>query len=106
MEKVLWRPSQFQRLYFLVVFADCRRNSGCDAGIKIRPTNEELLSMSPEFDHRWSTYFENARDKPAMLVLSVAGWVHFDCIPTQFELTGHASVMVGILTCLPEITLA
>ena len=53
----------------------------------MRPTSEELLSMSPEFDHRWSTYFANAPDKPAMIVLSLAGWVHFDCTPTRVGLT-------------------
>ena len=58
------------------MFIDASRNSGGDAGIKIRPTNEELLSMSPEFDHRWSTYFANAPDKPAMLMLPTAWWVH------------------------------
>ena len=55
------------------MFADTSRNSGGDAGIKIRPTSEELLSMSPEFDHRWSTYFENAPDKPTTVVLWIAG---------------------------------
>ena len=63
--------------FFPIVFADISsRNSGGDAGIKMRPTNEELSSMSPEFDHRWSTYFANAPDKPVMLVLPIAGWVH------------------------------
>jgi alcohol oxidase len=53
-----------------IVFADISSlNSGGDAGIKMRPTNEELLSMSPEFDHKWSTYFANAPDKPVMVVL-------------------------------------
>ena len=44
----------------------------------MRPTNEELLSMSPEFDHRWNTYFANAPDKPVMVVLASARCVHFD----------------------------
>ena len=43
--------------------------SGCDAGIKMRPTNEELSSMSPEFNQRWNNYFANAPDKPVMVVL-------------------------------------
>ncbi|KAF8813189.1 alcohol oxidase [Phlegmacium glaucopus] len=47
---------------------------GGDAGIKLRPTKDELLSMSPEFDHRWSTYFENAPDKPVMLMLPYAAY--------------------------------
>ena len=37
---------------FPVALAHILWNSGGDAGIKMRPTNEELLSMSPEFDHR------------------------------------------------------
>ena len=60
----------------MTVFADTSSNSGGDAGIKMRSTNEELSSMSPEFDHRWSTYFANAPDKPVMVVLSIASWVH------------------------------
>ena len=58
--------------YFLIAFNDASRNSGGDAGIKMRPTSEELSSMSPEFDHRWSTYFANAPDKPVMVVLPIA----------------------------------
>ena len=42
----------------------------------MRPTNEELPSLSPEFDRRWSTYFANAPDKPVMVVLPIAWWVH------------------------------
>jgi alcohol oxidase len=42
----------------------------------MRPTSEELSSLSPEFDHRWSTYFANAPDKPVMLMLPLAWWVH------------------------------
>ena len=73
MEKVRWRPSQFDSSLLSLVFADISSlNSGCDAGIKLRPTNEELLSMSPEFDHRWSTYFANAPDKPVIVMLSFA----------------------------------
>ena len=60
-----------------MVFADIlSQNSGGDAGIKMRPTNEELSSMSPEFDHRWSTYFANAPDKPVIVVHLFALWVH------------------------------
>ena len=62
---------------FLIIFADISsQNSGSDAGIKMRPTNEELSSMSPEFDHRWSTYFANAPDKPVVYVVTIAWWVH------------------------------
>ena len=53
-------------------FADSLQNSGIDSGIKLRPTNEELLSMSPEFNHRWSTYFANAPDKPVVIIFPFA----------------------------------
>ena len=76
MGQVCWRPSQF-RLYLLAIMsADTLQISGFDAGIKLRPTNEELLSMSPEFNHRWSTHFANAPDKPVMLIVPIAAYVH------------------------------
>ena len=62
------------------VFADTLQNSGVDAGIKMRPTNEELLSM-PEFNHRWSTFFANAPDKPVMLTIPFAGCEYFKINP-------------------------
>ena len=60
-----------------VVFIDLQfpltlLNSAVDAGIKMRPTNEELSSMSPEFDHRWRTFFADAPDKPVMFALPYA----------------------------------
>ena len=66
----------FIRLQLPAVSADTLQNSAVDAGIKMRPTNEELSSMSPEFDRRWSTYFANAPDKPVILMLPFAGCVH------------------------------
>ena len=44
----------------------------------MRPTEEELSAMSPEFDHRWSTYFANAPDKPVIVVVPIAWWVYFN----------------------------
>jgi alcohol oxidase len=58
------------------VFADISWNSGGDCGIKLRPTEEELSSMSPEFDRRWGTHFANAPDKPVVVVLPFALWVY------------------------------
>ena len=57
------------------------QNSAVDAGIKMRPTNEELASMSPEFSHRWSTFFANAPDKPVMLAIPFARCVHLFWLP-------------------------
>jgi alcohol oxidase len=57
---------------FPVIFTDISSHSGGDAGIKMRPTKEELSLLSPEFDHKWSTYFANAPDKPVVEVLAIA----------------------------------
>ena len=72
-------------IHLPTVFADTLRNSGVDAGIKLRPTTEDLLSMSPEFDHRWSTFFANAPDKPVMLAIPFSGCVHLIQINLTFN---------------------
>ena len=44
--------------------------NGIEAGVKIRPTEEELKQMdswpSPEFGSLWESYFKNKPDKPVM----------------------------------------
>lgn len=40
--------------------------SGIDAGIKFRPTLEELKAIGPDFTTRWENYFANAPDKPVL----------------------------------------
>ena len=78
-----WKRSDGDQVSFCrsshlsVVSADTLQISAIDAGIKMRPTNEELLSMSPEFNYsRWSSYFANAPDKPVILAVPFAGCVH------------------------------
>lgn len=44
-----------------------------DAGVKIRPTPEELKEMGPEFNKLWESYFANKPDKPVMFSSVVAG---------------------------------
>lgn len=34
--------------------------------IQIRPTDEELKEMGPEFNALWDRYFKNKPDKPVM----------------------------------------
>lgn len=46
--------------------------SALDAGVKIRPTVEELAAIGPEFSNRWAEYFADAPDKPVMWLGSVA----------------------------------
>uniref|UniRef100_A0A0W0FAC3 Alcohol oxidase-like protein n=1 Tax=Moniliophthora roreri TaxID=221103 RepID=A0A0W0FAC3_MONRR len=47
-------------------------HNGLDAGIKMRPTAEDLKELGPEFEHRWKSYFENAPDKPVIWVGAVS----------------------------------
>jgi hypothetical protein len=62
----------FDCLHLPSVSTDTLQNSGVDGGIKMRPTNEELSSMSSEFSHRWSTFFADAPDKPVVLAIPFA----------------------------------
>ncbi|KAL3466856.1 GMC oxidoreductase-domain-containing protein [Aspergillus heterothallicus] len=52
--------------------------NGIDAGVKIRPTKEELDVMkkwpTPEFVDGWETYFKNKPDKPVMHYSVISGW--------------------------------
>jgi len=53
-------------------------HNGIDCGVKMRPNTEELTAMSPEFDHRWETYFAPAPDKPVMLYLPFVAYAGID----------------------------
>jgi alcohol oxidase len=52
--------------------------NGIDAGVKIRPTEEELKQMDswpcPEFRSGWDSYFKDKPDKPGMHYSVIAGW--------------------------------
>ncbi|KAF1848197.1 GMC oxidoreductase [Cucurbitaria berberidis CBS 394.84] len=52
--------------------------NGIEAGVKIRPTEEELAAMdrwpTPEFRTGWDSYFKNKPDKPVMHYSVIAGW--------------------------------
>jgi len=41
-------------------------SNAIDAGFKIRPTEEELKEMGPEFNELWDKYFKDKPDKPVM----------------------------------------
>lgn len=51
--------------------------NGIEAGVKIRPTEEELAEMrnwpTPEFQSGWDTYFKNKPDKPVMHYSVISG---------------------------------
>ncbi|KZT03332.1 GMC oxidoreductase [Laetiporus sulphureus 93-53] len=40
--------------------------NGIDAGIKLRPTMQELQDIGPDFHSRWAQDFEDATDRPVM----------------------------------------
>lgn len=52
--------------------------NGIEAGVKIRPTEEELTTMDkwscPEFREGWNSYFKEKPDKPVMHYSVIAGW--------------------------------
>ncbi|KAF5375974.1 hypothetical protein D9757_009477 [Collybiopsis confluens] len=48
-------------------------SNAIDAGFKIRPTEEELKEMGPEFNALWDTYFKDKPDKPVMFGSIVSG---------------------------------
>ncbi|KAI9372825.1 GMC oxidoreductase-domain-containing protein [Aspergillus egyptiacus] len=52
--------------------------NGIEAGVKIRPTKEELDEMkrwpTPEFGSGWESYFKNKPDKPVMHYSVISGW--------------------------------
>jgi alcohol oxidase len=40
--------------------------NGIEAGVKLRPTEQELVEMGPEFRKGWNSYFKDKPDKPVM----------------------------------------
>lgn len=46
--------------------ADQAFDSALDAGVKLRPTDEERKAIGPAFDKKWQEYYVNAPDKPVM----------------------------------------
>jgi len=52
--------------------------NGIEAGVKVRPTEEELQEMekwpTPHFRSGWDSYFKDKPDKPVMHYSVIAGW--------------------------------
>ncbi|TFK36632.1 GMC oxidoreductase-domain-containing protein [Crucibulum laeve] len=83
-------------------------HNAMDAGIKLRPTAEDLKELGPEFENRWKTYFADKPDKPIMLTGSFAAYTglnpaaprrkyfsmtYFTAYPAS---TGHVHITSGI----------
>lgn len=70
--------------------------NGIEAGVKSRPTEEELEEMkswpTPDFSPSgWESYFKNKPDKPVMHYSVIAGWFgdHLDMPPGKFFTMFH-----------------
>jgi alcohol oxidase len=69
--------------------------NGIEAGVKIRPTEEELKMMDSwpckEFRSGWDSYFKNKPDKPVMHYSVIAGWFgdHMVMPPGKFFTMFH-----------------
>lgn len=48
--------------------------NGIEAGVKIRPSEQELKEMGPEFRDGWDSYFKNKPDKPVMHYSLISGY--------------------------------
>lgn len=69
--------------------------NGIEAGVKIRPTEDELATMDkwpcPEFRSGWDSYFKDKPDKPVMHYSVIAGWFgdHMVMPPGKFFTMFH-----------------
>lgn len=52
--------------------------SAVDVGIKMRPTEQDLKELGPEFQPRWKEFFLNAPDKPIMWMGPMSGYDFVD----------------------------
>ncbi|TFK36631.1 alcohol oxidase-like protein [Crucibulum laeve] len=50
-------------------------HNGLDAGIKMRPNEEDLKILGPAFEERWKTFFADAPDKPVVWIGTVSGYL-------------------------------
>jgi alcohol oxidase len=53
-------------IHSLHPMADLSRASGLDAGIKLRPTEDELGAIGPAFAQKWREYYADVPDKPVV----------------------------------------
>jgi alcohol oxidase len=69
--------------------------NGIEAGVKSRPTEEELKAMeswpTPEFRSGWDSYFKSKPDKPVMHYSVISGWFgdHMHMPPGKFFTMFH-----------------
>jgi alcohol oxidase len=73
--------------------------NGIEAGVKIRPTEEELKEIeswpTPHFKSGWESYFKNKPDKPVMHYSVIAGYFPFAPL-SEWSLIRHEDGSVTI----------
>jgi alcohol oxidase len=50
-----------------------RRLSGINAGIKMRPSQEDLKELGQEFEQTWKGFYAPAPDKPLIIMSIITG---------------------------------
>ncbi|KAJ3718250.1 GMC oxidoreductase-domain-containing protein [Lentinula raphanica] len=54
-------------------------HNSIDAGVKLRPTPEELEELGPDFKQVWDEFYAGAPDKPVAVLFATAGdFMHYD----------------------------
>lgn len=85
--------------------------NGIDAGVKVRPTQQELEQIkswpTPDFVNGWESYFKNKPDKPVMHYSVIAGWFGDHMLmppPGKFFTMFHFLVSCANNLYLPLVT--
>ena len=72
MEEGWFRPHVVQVSLRLLCACACVSEapfaSALDAGVKLRPTEEELKAIGPAFKQKWEEYYVGVPDKPVMWI--------------------------------------
>ncbi len=66
------RLRSFTKIY---LYTDRFPFSGADAAIKMRPREDELEELGPDFQEYWGKSFANNPDKPLFWLSACAGYV-------------------------------
>ncbi|TFK69860.1 alcohol oxidase [Pluteus cervinus] len=63
-------------------------HTGVDAGIKLRPDENDIQAIGPAFKKRWEKYFSNAPDKPVVWMGTFAALVEYPVSTGRVHITG------------------
>ncbi|KIL67122.1 GMC oxidoreductase [Amanita muscaria Koide BX008] len=71
-------------------------HNGIDAGVKMRPSPDELHEFGKEFEAVWREYFEPAPDKPVIVTGPLTGYVGMEPLPAEKKF-----LSIFYYTCYP-----